>query len=96
MGDGRLIEIPFEAKKKRELSEAQRAYNEWKGCLFGALYKGWTYGQCAYIYNKKTGEWPKPDWPGAHGAGSLGIKRRPRDEYSKAELTRLLIDRAPK
>ncbi len=96
MGDGRLMEIPLEVKKKKEITTEQRAYNEWKGCLYGALYKGWTYGQCAYIYRKKTGEWPQRDWPGVHDKQSLGQQRRPRDEYSKAEITRLLIDRAPK
>jgi superfamily II DNA or RNA helicase len=95
MGDGRLIEVPFETKKRRELSDAQRAYNDWKGCLFAALHKGWTYGQCAFIYKKKSGEWPKRDWPGVYFKGSLDIKRRPRDEFSKSELARMLSSRGP-
>lgn len=96
MGDGKLVEIPLENKKKRELTDAQRAYNEWKGCLYGALARGWTYGQCIFIYRKKTGEWPKDSWPGVCGRQSLELKRRPADDYTKAELTRLLIDRSPK
>lgn len=96
MGDGKLVEIPLESKKKRELTDAQRAYNEWKGCLYGALARGWTYGQCIFIYRKKTGEWPKDGWPGVCGRQSLELKRRPADDYTKAELTRLLIDRSPK
>ncbi len=95
MGDGRLIEVPFSEKKRRELSDAQRAYGDWKGCLYGALYKGWTYSQCAYIYHRKTGKWPNPEWPGVYTGQSLDQRRRPRDEYSKAELTRLLINREP-
>lgn len=95
MGDGRLMEVPLENKKKRELTDLQRAYNEWKGCLYGALYKGWTYGQCAFIYHRKTGEWPRADWPLVHGKGSLAQRRKPSDEYSKAEITRLLVDNAP-
>lgn len=95
MGDGSLVEIPFETKKRQEISEAQRAYNAWKGCLYGALAKGWTYAQCSRIYKAKTGQWPPGDWPGVYHNTSLDARRRPRDEFSKGELYKWLGEKSP-
>jgi len=88
MEDGRLEEMPAVNPKHKEITDSQRAFNAWQGTLFGALYKGWTYGQCATLYRQKTGEWPKAEWPGVFQAGTLESKRRPKDEFNKASLYR--------
>lgn len=86
MGKGKLKEIPAFAKAKREISDNERLFTKWQGKLFGALQKGWTYGQCAKMFNTDTGQYPQEGWVGVFEQGSLGWKQRVSDEFDKQKL----------
>lgn len=88
MGDGKLVEVRADDLRKREISAEQRLFNKWKSRLFGALRSGLTYGQCAHLFKKDTGQSPKQGWVGVFGKDSLDWKRRPSTEHTMATLAR--------
>jgi superfamily II DNA or RNA helicase len=88
MEGGKLQEMPAENPRHKEITQEKRALNAWTGTLFGALSKGWTYGQCKTLYRQRMGEWPKEGWPGVYAAGSLDCRRRPVDEHTRSTLYR--------
>lgn len=87
MGNGQLKEIPAIAKKQREISAEEVAFGKWKKILFGALYRGRTYAQCAAMYHQKYGEWPRFGWPGCYRKGDLSWKRRVEAEHNTRSLS---------
>lgn len=86
MGNGKLKSVPAIAKKKREKTDAQRKLSQWKSLLFGGMKTGRSLHACAAIYRHKTGEWPKPNWPGVMPKDSLEWKRKVKDVMTPRDL----------
>jgi len=86
MGDGRLQEVPAVARKAKELTAEQRMFNKWKQRLFAALHSGLTYGQCAAIFKRETGQSPRHGWPGVYPAHDLSWSRKPQHDHSRGSL----------
>ncbi len=88
MGKGKLVEIPAYAKEKVEKTELQKRLSKWQSSLIRGLKANLTFGQCAVMYKRETGEFPQSGWPGAYEAGSLLWKRLVRQELTMPELCR--------
>jgi superfamily II DNA or RNA helicase len=86
MGDGKLKKIPAIAKAKREKSEAERKFGQWKSLLFGGLKTGRSLHSCAVIYRNKTGEWPRDGWPAVFPTNSVQWKRKVGDVITSQGL----------
>lgn len=86
MGPGQLQEVPAFAKAKKEKSEAEKLFIKWQSQLFAALHARWTYGQCARLFEKRTGKQPEYGWPGTYSKDHPGWGRRPADEHDKRSL----------
>jgi DNA repair protein RadD len=88
MGNGKLEEIPAIAKAKVEKSEAQKLFSKWQSKLFGALAAGWTYGQCAVMFQKETGQRPPLGWPGTFPeTDKFYLGKRPAEDHDRRSLS---------
>jgi len=87
MGNGKLKNIPAIEKKKRQKTDAERKFGEWKGLLYGGLKSGRSLHSCAVIYRQKTGEWPCDNWPGVYPKDSMHWKRKVGDVTDIRQLS---------
>ena len=86
MGHGKLKEIPAYAKEKVQKTESERLFGKWQSRLFGALKSGITYSQCAEIFKRETGEYPRPHWVGVFRKDSIEGKQKPQRHYDTRSL----------
>jgi DNA repair protein RadD len=96
MGNGELREVPLNEKKKRERSAEEIAFANWRSVLFSALHTRLTYAQCAAIYHRKYGEWPRFGWPGCYRKTDVSRQRRVSADHntrSLSEICRWAIER---
>ena len=88
MGNGKLEFVSFEKKKKHQKSEEERRLDKWKGLLFGALKKGWTFKQVAKFYKDAAKESPKRGWPGVWEFGSENWSSKVKDHMDPKTIMR--------
>lgn len=86
MGHGKLKEVPAYEKKKAAKSDEQRLLSKWQSALIRGIRSGLTFGQCAIIFRRETGEYPKQTWPGTFDTGSLAWKRRVNQDLNMRQL----------
>lgn len=92
MGGGQLKEIPAHAKEKVEKTAEHRLLDKWKSRLIAGMRSNLTFGQCAYIFKKETGEHPRDGWPGTYDTGSLSWKKRVNHNLTMRELMSACTD----
>ncbi len=95
MGNGKLKEIPAHAKEKVQKTESERLFGKWQGRLFGALKSGISYAQCAEIFRRETGEWPKDHWFGVFPRDAVQWKSKPKTTLTPRDLA-IACRRSPK
>lgn len=88
MGNGRLVEVKAEFKQKVEKSESEKLFAKWQQRLFGALKSGISYAQCAEIFRRETGSWPKDHWVGVYPKDSVQAKQHPKRHFTPGQLAR--------
>lgn len=86
MGNGKLNEIPAHAKEKIEKSESEKLFAKWQSRLFAALKSGISYSQCAEIFKRETGSYPRSHWVGVFPKDSVQGKGHPIRHYSTGSL----------
>jgi len=86
MGNGKLKEIPAHAKEKVEKTESEKLFAKWQSRLFAALKSGASYHQCAEIFRRETGHWPKEHWIGVFPKDSVQWKAHPKRHFTPGQL----------